>query len=299
MTSYSSEIQAMLPFLPPLIAFLTILLQRDIGIRDLRSSSFLRKRILDMIAHYNKNFQIFLKIFRSEEEPRKYDFIKVLPGIIILILTSYIVLKYSLPLHDIFYIMAFSLVLLLFPLSFLSDSFKPRFINKEQRKVQRDTKDMGRKDTPESEVWSLDTKPKVVFNLILGLYGTPYSISSILFVATFFIVVFYITIPNYIPISALISASVESASSLMVLLVFRNRFANLIAKLENRAFQKFKDQTEQVIDPAIRVYVTFFRGSIMEIQGTLKSIGNKLEIVDKDGFNHLIEWRAIYSIGVK
>lgn len=299
MTSYSSEIQAILPFLPPLIAFLTIFFQRDIGIRDLRSSYFLRKRVLYMVAHYNKNFRIFLKIFMPKEEPRKYDFIKVLPGILILILTLYVVLKYSPSLPDLFYIMAFILVLLLFPLSVLSNSFRPRFIKKELPNVQRDTNDTGGKDTPEGEEWSLDTKPKVVFNLILGLYVVPYSISSILFIATFFIVIFYITIPNYIPLSVLISASVVSASSVVVLMAFRSGFANFRAKLENRAFQEFKKHTEYATDPTIRVYVTFFRGSIMEIEGRLKNIGNKLEIEDKEGFIHLIEWRAIYSIGIK
>lgn len=158
---------------------------------------------------------------------------------------------------------------------------------------------MGGKYTPEGEEWSLDTKPQVIFNLILGFYGVPYSISSILFIATFFIVIFYITIPNYIPLSVLISASVVSASSVVVLMAFRSGFANHRAKLENRAFQEFKRHTKYVIDPTIRVYVTFFRGSIMEIQGRLKDIGNKLEIEDKEGFIHLIEWRAIYSIGVK
>ncbi len=298
MTSLIGYFQELSPTLPPLIALLTILFQREIRFRDLRGSSFSRKHFLDILANENRDFLAFLNVFRSGEEGGDFDFLIYLPSLPVFILAMYYVILNINTAYVLFYFMSLGMILLISPINSLGASIKPKFVKNEPIKIEGNPTTLPGLASYAGKMWNLDDRSKLKFKLILGLYGIPYSVALVVFLRTIYSLLIYIIIPMTALFSELIFYAVVSVSMLVVLLVFRNKFTNFIAELENRLFINFQDQVMHN-ELELRIYLGTSKGSVLEIRGTLKGISKMCKIMDNDGFSHTIEWKDISNIGIK
>ena len=163
MPSYASYFQTISLVLPPLIAFLAAFFQREFRFRDLRSSSYSRKRILNTVASYSKDFYYFFSSLRTGEDPGYFDFLSILPGAVVFVTFLILVVKQVILTSYIFYIMGLSLILLLIPIGFLGYHLKPKFLkfkhvnlNGEQGRDRNDS-------FYEEKKWKMDKRTSFLY----------------------------------------------------------------------------------------------------------------------------------------
>ena len=127
MLSFTDLLPYILGLLPPFVSVVALILTGGLRLRDLRGSTYNRGQILEEIADFDKEFCKFLELLLDTNKIRYSGIIALMPASVTFLITAYLSITEKLTSPNIFILLLFSILIVLFLKLIWEGSFHPKF----------------------------------------------------------------------------------------------------------------------------------------------------------------------------
>ncbi len=303
MLSFTDLLPYILGLLPPFVSVVALILTGGLRLRNLRGSTYNRRRILNEIADFDKEFCKFLDLLFDTNDLKYPDIIALIPASVTFLITAYFSITEKLTSPYIFILLLFSTYLGFFLTLILRDSFHPKFTQQLVPEATEETANEKCEKVDSSEEkktkWRLEGRQGYKYVLLKALLTIPYGAILIVFSRVFWDILLYSAIQTSSYFHEFVYSIIVFFSTLVFLIAYGNSSGRFLSTLEGRIYSKYKKQTENDVEPEIEVVVSGIRGVLIQKSGNLIGIGLDMEFADNGGHFFRFQWKDIVHIGTR